>query len=109
MTERSSTIDFRPRAAMLAVAMTGLLFSGCSLINDRSDDYATAEQSRALNSKPVMATASMAARGRKSIVLERSVIQITPAACRASSTSPWNFSLRGVRGSRIPVSICPMR
>ncbi len=48
MTERSSTIDFRPRAAMLAVAMTGLLFSGCSLINDRSDDYATAEQSRAL-------------------------------------------------------------
>ncbi|MGM0569647.1 outer membrane protein assembly factor BamC [Marinobacter sp.] len=48
MTDCSRKIDFRPRAAFLAVAIAGLLGSGCSLINDRSDDYATAEQSRAL-------------------------------------------------------------
>lgn len=48
MTDRSSISSLRPRATILGVAMTGLLVSGCSLINDRSDDYATAEQSRPL-------------------------------------------------------------
>ncbi|MCK7544160.1 outer membrane protein assembly factor BamC [Marinobacter bryozoorum] len=48
MSDRFSFLNFRPRVAILGVAMAGLLVSGCSLVNDRSDDYATAEQSRPL-------------------------------------------------------------
>lgn len=49
MTDRMNHVSSRPRGALIALAMAGLLASGCSLIKDRSDDYASAEQAEPLH------------------------------------------------------------
>lgn len=48
MKDRFNTVIVRPRGAILGLAVASMLVGGCSLINDRSDNYADAEQGRAL-------------------------------------------------------------
>ncbi|MFL1405430.1 outer membrane protein assembly factor BamC [Marinobacter sp. M1N3S26] len=54
MTDSNNTVMHCSRGvirvrSLLALAMAGILASGCSLIQDRSDDYATAEQAEPLH------------------------------------------------------------
>ncbi len=48
MNDRTRALNFRFRPVVLGLAIAALATSGCSLINDRSDSYASAEQSRPL-------------------------------------------------------------